>query len=58
MDEKLTYTVPEAAKLLRIGRNGMYGLIKSGKIYSFRVGRNIRIPKVAIQLFLEGKYPA
>jgi excisionase family DNA binding protein len=48
MDEEYlplaVFTVPEVAKILRIGRTKAYNLIKQGKIESIRIGRLIRIP--------------
>ena len=42
-------TVPEAAKLLRIGRNHAYQLVARGEIPSVRLGRLIRIPRAALE---------
>ena len=41
-------TVEEVAAQLRIGRNSAYNLVKSGQIKSIRIGRTIRIPKMAV----------
>ena len=38
-------TVKELCEALKIGRNSAYALIRSGKIKSIRIGRNIKIPK-------------
>jgi excisionase family DNA binding protein len=46
-------TVPEAAKLLRIGRNLAYELVARGEIPSVRLGRVIRIPRTALEQWLE-----
>lgn len=48
----LTLTVSEAGKLLRIGRNNMYQLVRSGQIRSIKNGRNILIPRCALIEFL------
>ncbi|QSQ10462.1 Putative DNA-binding proteinA [Koleobacter methoxysyntrophicus] len=57
MDEEYlplaVYTVPEVAKILRIGRTKAYDLIKQGKIASIRVGRSIRIPRQALENFIK-----
>ncbi len=42
-------TVPEAAKLLRIGRNLAYELVARGEIPSVRLGRLIRVPRAALE---------
>lgn len=46
------YTVQELAELLHIGRNAAYDLVKSGKIRSIRIGKSIRIPRSALEKFL------
>ena len=48
----LTLTVSEAGKLLRIGRNNMSQLVRSGQIRSIKNGRNILIPRCALIEFL------
>lgn len=45
-------TVPEAARLARVGRNAMYQAVARGEIYSVRIGRSVRIPKIALTRFL------
>ena len=46
-------TVPEMAKMLRIGRNSAYELVNTGQMQSVRVGNQIRIPKSCIIEFLK-----
>ena len=41
-------TVPEAAKLLRIGKNQAYELVKNGSLGAIRLGNKIIIPKPAL----------
>ena len=48
----LTLTVNELAEVLRIGRNNAYNLVRSKKLRSIRVGRKIRIPREALQEYL------
>lgn len=47
-----TYTVREVAKILRIGRNKAYGLVRNKSIGSIKMGREYRIPKVCVEQFL------
>ncbi|MCC8015782.1 MAG: helix-turn-helix domain-containing protein [Eubacterium sp.] len=47
-------TVEEMAKMLRIGKNQTYSLVKSGTIYSIRIGKKYLIPKKNIIAYLEG----
>ena len=46
-------TVPEAARLLRIGRNLAYDLIARHELPCVRLGRVIRVPRFALMQWLE-----
>jgi excisionase family DNA binding protein len=46
-------TVEEAAKLLRVGRNALYDAIGRGDIPHRRVGRKIRLSRIALMRWLE-----
>ena len=52
--EQQTYKVAEAARLLGIGRNLAYELVRSGQIPSLRLGRRIVVPKGAFDRLLSG----
>ena len=45
-------TVGELAKMLKIGRNTAYELVRSGQIPSVKIGRQIRVPKQAVVAYL------
>ena len=47
--------VEELMPILGIGRNIAYELVRSGRLRSIRVGRQVRIPKNALIEFLEGR---
>lgn len=49
-----TYTVPEAGKRLKIGRNQAYSAAKRGEIPTIKIGRSLRVPKPAFDRLLEG----
>ena len=51
-DEPEVMTVMEAAKILRLGKNQTYDLVKSGRLSSIKVGGRIIIPKMCIVAFL------
>ena len=51
-DLPLTLTVVEAGQVLRVGRNTAYDLVRCGKLRSIKVGKQIRIPKQALQDYL------
>lgn len=44
-DLPLTLRVEDLMPILGIGRNTAYELVRSGKIRSIRIGRQLRIPK-------------
>lgn len=41
-------TVPEAAKLLRIGKNQAYELIRNGRLGAIKLGKKIIVPKPSL----------
>lgn len=45
-------TVKDVAKLLHIGINGAYALVRSQQIHSVRIGRQYRIPAKALETYL------
>jgi excisionase family DNA binding protein len=46
-------TVPEAARVLGIGRSTLYELIARGAIETVHIGRACRVPTSAIEEFVE-----
>ena len=51
----ITMRVEDLMPILGIGRNTAYSLVHSGKIFSIRIGRQLRIPRVALIAFLKGQ---
>lgn len=49
------YTVPEVARLLRVGANTVYREIQKGHLKASRVGRLIRVQSVDVQRYLDSK---
>lgn len=49
-------TVRELAAILRIGINNAYQLVREGTIRSVRVGRQYRIPRRAVDEYLENNF--
>lgn len=45
LDLPAILTVPEAAKVLRIGRNRAYRMVREKEIPAFYLGRSPRIPR-------------
>lgn len=46
-------TVDELCESLLIGRNTAYRLLNSGELGAFRIGRCWKIPREAVQTFLQ-----
>jgi excisionase family DNA binding protein len=51
--EPLFVSVKDGARRVGIGRDAMYGLVKSGRIPSLAVGRKRLIPVAALERFAE-----
>ena len=49
----LILSVDELTKILGIGRNTAYDLIRCGRIRSVRIGHKIKIPKASLLEFLQ-----
>jgi excisionase family DNA binding protein len=49
-----TLTVPEAGKILGLGRNGSYDAAKRGDIPTIKIGRRIFVPVAALERMLAG----
>ncbi len=49
----IVLTVQDISKILFIGRNSAYRLIKEGQIKSFRIGTTIRVTRNALMEYLQ-----
>ncbi len=47
------YTVPEAGRLLGLGRNAAYDAAKRGDIPTLQIGRRLLVPKILFHRMLE-----
>ncbi len=52
VDDIEIMTVEEACEALKIGRNAIYGLLNSGKLKGYRMGKNWRIPRESVRRFI------
>jgi excisionase family DNA binding protein len=50
---RLLYSVEEAANLLGIGRTFMFHLVATGEIDSFKIGKRRKIPRDALDAYIE-----
>jgi excisionase family DNA binding protein len=51
--ERLALTIEEAAELLSISRSLAYRWVKAGTLPSIRVGNAVRIPRRALEAWIE-----
>jgi excisionase family DNA binding protein len=49
---RLVYSVPEAGRLLGLGRNAAYDAAKRGDIPTLRIGRLLLVPKIPFHRML------
>ena len=56
-DDRKTYDVEEAGRLLGIGRNQAYEAAKRGDFPTIRIGKRILVPKAAFDRLLRGEIP-
>jgi excisionase family DNA binding protein len=54
---KLLYTVTEAAEALSISRAKVYELFNTGELESVKIGGSRRIPRQALEAFVESLRP-
>lgn len=52
-DMPLVMRVDDLMPILSIGRNAAYNLVRCGKIRSFKIGNQIRIPRDAVLEFIK-----
>ena len=52
-DLPLVLTVEDLMPILSIGRSNAYALVRSGQVRSIRIGHQFRIPREAVQEFLD-----
>jgi len=52
-DLPITLKVEDLMSILKIGRNTAYELIRSGKIKSIKIGKQLRIPRDALIEYLK-----
>ena len=51
-EEALTVSVPEAARMLGIGRTLGFRLVREGRIPALRLGKKLRVPLLAVKRML------
>jgi excisionase family DNA binding protein len=57
-DDRLTYKIAEAARLLGVGRNQAYAAAQCGQLPSIRIGTRVLVPKNALDRMLrDGNAP-
>lgn len=51
-DARLVYDVPEAGAMLGLTRNGSYEAAKRGDLPTIRIGKLLKVPKIAFHKML------
>ncbi len=51
-EARLTLTVPEAGRVLGVGRNAAYEAARAGEIPTIRIGKRILVPVAALERML------
>lgn len=51
--DQMAYKVPHAAKVLDLGVRTVWQLVKDGEIESIKIGTSRRIPRAALEAFVE-----
>lgn len=54
-DFPVVLTPEQLSDILKIGRNGIYNLLRSGAIRSIKIGKQYRIPREALSEYLSLK---
>lgn len=54
MDNENALNAEEVAKILKIGRNAVYNMAKSGELTSYRIGRKLRFTYADVLSYIEG----
>jgi excisionase family DNA binding protein len=49
----LTYSVPEAGRLIGLSRNGSYEAAQKGQIPTIRIGKRVIVPRAAFHAMLD-----
>ncbi len=52
-DSTVVLTVPEAGRLLGLGRNAAYEAAARGEIPTIKIGKLLKVPKIAFERMLE-----
>jgi len=58
LDEPIFYRPDEVAERLRLSRSKTYAAIQSGEIPSVRIGRSVRVPRAALERWVESRLSA
>ncbi len=53
-DLPLSMRIEDVMTVLDIGRNTAYALVRSGRLRSIKIGRQLRISRDALEAFLRG----
>ena len=52
-EQPLLYTIPEAAKMLGIGRTNVYQLMNDGHLRFVKIGKRRLVPRSVLEVFVD-----
>ena len=55
MENNEIMQIEEVMEYLNIGKNTMYGLLKSGELNAFKIGKVWKIPKASVEDYVRRK---
>lgn len=53
INENYILSIDEACEQLKIGKSGLYQLMRSGQLKAFKIGRNRKIPQSSITDYIK-----
>jgi excisionase family DNA binding protein len=54
-EERETVSVPQAARILGIGRNSAFDAVRRGDLPALRIGRRLVVPRARLERMLSGQ---
>ena len=52
-ESRIVLTVPEAARLLGLGRGQAYDAVRRGDVPALRIGRRLLVPRAALERLID-----
>lgn len=52
-DNRIAFSMRECADAIGVSERSVWSMVKSGRLASFKIGRSVRISRLAIESFME-----